>query len=136
MIRFKQYLYLITAFVSVFLSGGYAEAAIRHGEYISPHRWLITAFCAVFFIYQSGAFAKTRSTGWTTEVPTRTGWYVVRELMHNEGAEWYRLTLFKLEREMFKLMIATDGYYSKRPFKPAHGAEYLRLEGCDDRFEI
>jgi hypothetical protein len=53
---------------------------------------------------------------------------VVCELLHNDGAEWYRPTLIKLEREMFKLIIATDDYYPKRPFKPAQGAEYLRLE--------
>ena len=131
MTRFKQYLYLITAFVSVFLSGGYAEAAIRHGEYIAPYRWLITAFCAVFFIYQSGAFAKTKRIGWTTEIPTLTGWYVVKERMQNGFAEWDRVSLMKLERRMFKMYIATDSEYPMRLFRPdlESGVEYLRLEG-------
>jgi len=71
---------------------------------------------------------EVRKSVWTTEIPTSTGWYVVRELLHNDGAEWYRPTLIKLEREMFKLIIATDDYFPKRPFKPAQGAEYLRLE--------
>lgn len=129
MTRFKQYLYLITAFLSVFLSGGYAEAAIRHGEYIAPYRWIITAFCAVFFIYQSGVFAKTKRIGWTAEVPTRTGWYVVRQVVCNAGAEWYDYAVIKLERKTFKLYYATDHLYGTRPFNPdpENGDEYLRL---------
>lgn len=71
---------------------------------------------------------EVRTSVWTTEIPTSTGWYVVRELLRNDGAEWYRPTLIKLEREMFKLIIATDDYFPKRPFKPVPGAEYLKLE--------
>lgn len=129
MTRFKQYLYLITAFLSVFLSGGYAEAAIRHGEYIAPYRWIITVVCAVFFIYQSGVFAKPRSIGWTTEVPTSTGWYVVRQVVCNAGTEWYDYAVIKLERKTFMLYYATDHLYGIRPFNPdpENGDEYLRL---------
>lgn len=128
--KFMQYLYLLAAFVSVFLSGGYAAAAMRHGEYIAPYRWLITAGCAVFFVYQSGAFARSRNIGWTTEVPTRTGWYLVRQQMYNGCGMWSRYTPIKLERKMFKLYIATDDYLSARlfDFPEDNDREYLWLE--------
>lgn len=67
---------------------------------------------------------------WTTEVPTSTGWYVVRERLQNGCARWSRFTVIKLERKFFKLYIATDEFYPERLFKPDpnNGAEYLKLE--------
>lgn len=129
--RFTQYLCLFGGFVVTFLLGAYADAAIRHGEYISPDRWLINAFSAVFFFYLYSKVFVTRSIGWTTEIPTNTGWYVVKERMQNGFAEWDRVSLMKLERRMFKMYIATDSEYPMRLFRPEpnSGVEYLRLEG-------